>query len=645
MPEQVVVDNNGGFRIIEVGPRGPAGPAGVGSVEGAGYLEDGILHIPTDDSPDTGSARSLGRGAQQAAPGDVLGNPAYGGAATMIPKLDDWFAKFAAAKNAPVEIVWITDSIGTIGTNADPAHPWLTSRILNDVAGGDTYRLPVFAQSAGGDIPLATSSTGTGVEIGLGGHSSALDDGEIVTHTETCRGWKMTYVDTGTGTLTIRDGAGGTIIGTVTFTDTGDLKLWESAELTAGSHTLHITSSGSTNVGQIIPINNSAIISYMATHSGYNSAHFSSDPAKALDLIEYLNNSETNNLGLVVIATGANDAPYSTMMPGLISAVQNVYDGDIALWVPYPSNAVSPEEYDAMHPVAISLGLPLIDSSIFFNKFASSYTFDGTHPITSGKRLLAQFNALVLSGNPLGYLSYVTSLKPSIGELDSEAAPGDIMHRIKTKSYVIEDDFILGDHATSGSIGERRWIRTNGASSSGTLQLNGHPGIVRVQTNASAQTASIHLPMSGAIISNANSDWRFAFWFRHASPTSDNRYALGIMTPGAWTHGFAIEKPLGASTWDVVAKFLGSELGRTNTAFASATNVWYKLEFIKFGANVLVMIDDVIINVMTGAGTFDTFNSAHPCFHVYANTGTVQTLDVDRFQMSLYNITRQANGA
>lgn len=645
MPQQIVVDSNGGIRTIEVGPRGPAGPSGVGNVEGAGYIQDGVLHIPTDDSPDVGSARSLGLGEQQAAPGNVLSLPSVPGGATLKPELYDWFSKFSEAKTTPVEIVWITDSIGAIGDTDDPGHPWLTSRMLNNIAGGRDYRLPVFAQSGdGGAVPVATSTDGTGDTIGLGAHSSVLADGDIVTHVEDCLGWRLTYVDSGTGSLTIRNGAGGTILDIITFTNTGELKLWKSDPITYGTNTLHITSSGTTNVGQIIPINNSAVISYMATHSGYKSSNFSLNPSIGLDLIEYLNDSVDHNLAMVVIATGANDTPYSTMMPALIDAVKAVYDGDIVLWVPYISGAVNQAEYDAMHPVALASGLPLIDSSIYFSKFADTYTIDGTHPITSGKQILAEFNTMVLSGNPIGYLTKELALKPSLGEASTDAAPGNLISAIQSSQKSIEDDFILGVPGTSGSIGELGWVRTNGVSSSPSLQLNGHPGAVRIQTNASTQFVSLNLPTNGSIFDNNGVNWRMAFWVRNGSPTSLNRWIIGLVNTGDPLHGLYFEKPLGGGYWDIVHEVLGTEVARTTTAITMSTNIWSKFEILKFGTSVLYLINNTIAGLVPNAGSFGTFGSATPAITVYANDGTAQYLDIDRFQLGLSEITRQGNG-
>lgn len=630
MPQQIVVTDNRSIRIIETGPQGPPGrgekgdpgvpgppgpptpgpqgppgtpgtpgpigpsgpigpqgPPGEGitDVAGAATLIDQVLTVPVDLDADEGSARTLGTLPNQAAPGDVVSTAGFPGGFAYRPGLLKWYEKLAAATpQSPVAVVWITDSIGNIGNNEQPAHPWLTNRDLNLFVGSPDIPNPVYVLSSG-DSPVADDTTGaTYAEIGLGGHSAQLSNGGTVTHQALCTQWIVTYVNSGTGTLTFRDGPGGSVLGTVTMTDTGKLTQWASATVPSGNNTLHITSTGTTNVGQIIPVNNNRVISYMATHSGYNSGQFAADPSLALDIIEELD--AVGVLGLVVLATGANDNPYSTMMPTLKAEIEARTDEDIVLWVPYPSTAVGPSEYALMHPVALSSGLPLIDSGVFFNRFAIHWTLDGTHPFYEGQIILAKANMAVLTGDPLGQAYRELALKPKIGPLNTDAAPGTILETTSTITRM-DDDFILGDPTVSGSIGAHGWERTGGTSVATVLGIDGHPGVVRISPSAGANS-SVLTPKNGAktfsYVSGMATD--VIFWVR-CSAGASHSHQFGL---GQHLYGTYFERNEGAGVWDCVVNLLGTDLARITTAIP-VTNNWIQGRIVNFGDAVVTFLD------------------------------------------------------
>lgn len=108
MPQQIVLDANNNLRIVESGPPGPpgksvtgpkgdkgdpgpTGPAGITSAEGAASLSEGVLTVPVDAAANIPSARTLGDGSLQAAPGFEVA-PGLGASIPLASDGDLWLA-------------------------------------------------------------------------------------------------------------------------------------------------------------------------------------------------------------------------------------------------------------------------------------------------------------------------------------------------------------------------------------------------------------------------------------------------------------------------------------------------------------------------------------------------------------------------
>lgn len=327
-----------------------------------------------------------------------------GGVPYRQTQLDNWFAAlFAATSAAPIDVVVIGDSIHALGSVTSPAPPGYFEQYLNQQLGvSETMAVPFGVYAQADYSPTATSTQGTTSTTALGGFGSTLTNTQVLTHVATCTGFSVAYrTDPSYGTITIRDGAGGTILATINCAAAAKSgNVWHSGALSNGSHTLHITSSGTTRVEIIHPNYGHKVRVWNCAHSGYKSADYTTNSYLALDLVDTLETAGT--LKLVIIATGANDnggAGYATDMPALIAAVQSHTSEDLVLWFPYISGALPLAEYTPARAAAYLTGLPIIDASTVA---ATSLGLDGVHPDVWQKRMLALQETAVLGGDPLG---------------------------------------------------------------------------------------------------------------------------------------------------------------------------------------------------------------------------------------------------
>lgn len=329
-----------------------------------------------------------------------------GGIAYRQTQLDNWFNALAAATAAnPVDVVFIGDSINALGTASIPNPPGYFEKYINQSLGvAETTDVPIGVYGQADYSPTATSTQGSVTATSLGGFGSALSNTQVLTHVATCVGFSVAYrTFPGAGTLTIRDGAGGTVLATINCDAAAKSgNLWHSGALSNGSHTLHITSSGNTVVEIIHPNYGHKVRVWNCAHAGYKSADYTANSYLALDLIDTLETA--GSLKLVVIATGANDnggSGYATDIPALIAAVEAHSSCDLALWFPYISGALPLAEYTPARVAAYATGLPVIDSSVVA---ANSQGIDGVHPDTWQKRMLGLQQAAFLGGDPMGIL-------------------------------------------------------------------------------------------------------------------------------------------------------------------------------------------------------------------------------------------------
>ncbi len=338
--------------------------------------------------------------------------------------LDQWFTAYeGASTGSPVDIVLISDSIMDNGTIANPPAPGLLLRTLNQLVGVHNadpvdpvavspLPIPVHAQN-GGASPAATSTQGTLSTTALARQGSSLSDGQVLTHVANVTGFAIAYrTDPAFGTLTIRDGPGGSVLGTVNCAATAKSgNVWVSGALSAGDHTLHITSTGNTRVEIIHPLRENKVRLWPCGQTGQTSADYTADAFRALDLIDTLDAAGT--LGLVLIATGANDqdGPYSTSMPALVAEVRNRTDADVAVWFPYQSNAINSTEFSNARAAFLNLDAALIDGSLVADRVQ---TTDNTHPSALGRDVLAFHLSAVLSGDPVG-AAIRAAIRPTVG--------------------------------------------------------------------------------------------------------------------------------------------------------------------------------------------------------------------------------------
>jgi len=329
-----------------------------------------------------------------------------GGISYRQTGLSNWFtALLAATSAAPIDVVVVGDSINALGSIYVPPPPGGFEQLLNQQLGvSETINVPIGVYGQADYSPTATTTQGSVTSTALGGFGSSLSNGQVLTHVATCTGVKIAYrTDPSYGTLTVRDGAGGSVLGTINCAATaksGNIATYTG--LSNGSHTIHITSSGNTVVEIVKPTYGHKVHIWNCSHSGYKSADYTSNTYLALDLIDTLETAGT--LKLVIIATGANDnggSGYATDIPALISAVAAHTSADKALWFPYISGALPLSEYTAARTAAYGTGLPVIDSSTVA---ATSYGLDGTHPDAWQKRMLAIQQTAVLGGDPIGVL-------------------------------------------------------------------------------------------------------------------------------------------------------------------------------------------------------------------------------------------------
>lgn len=325
-----------------------------------------------------------------------------------VDGLSNWFAALNAATAAsPIDVVVIGDSLHALGSVYGPTSAGYFEQYLNQqlgVAYPTTMPSGVYGQAD--YSPTATYTDGTTSTTALGGFGSTLTNGQVLYHTANCTGVTIAYrTDPSYGTLTVRDGAGGTVLGTINAAATaksGNVVTYTG--LTAGSHTIHITSSGTNRVEYIHPDYGHKVRVWNMSHSGYRSNQYSSNSYLALDLIDTLETAGT--LKLVIIATGANDdggSGYSTDFPVLVSAVGSHTTADRVIWFPYISTggAFPISEYTAARTTAYAQGLPVIDASTVIS---TAPGLDGTHQDLWQKRMTALQEVAVLGGDPLGVL-------------------------------------------------------------------------------------------------------------------------------------------------------------------------------------------------------------------------------------------------
>lgn len=344
-----------------------------------------------------------------------------GGTAYRQQGLDNFYTALAGAQDTPVDIVVITDSLGHISAplTSDPDNepwPWVLGQMMAERAGtplsSKQFRFAIPSNVSNNQSMRMDYCEGTLITpaTGMGGWATELTNGEKATMSDTLNGITVVYsTKSGGGSLEVRDGVGGTLLTTINTNGSAKAsQMWTSSALTLAEHTIEITSVGSTVLEGVFCHNgtrNKGVRIWPAVHSGYTSNDYTSNSARALDLIETLQPD------LVIICTGTNDNPnYATLFPGLVSAVESVTSADIALWLPYRSAGFPKAEEDVARPVIFGLEKPVIDAALGLGySFSATHTADGTHPTSIGARMIATHIFSSITGNPLGTLTALLS--------------------------------------------------------------------------------------------------------------------------------------------------------------------------------------------------------------------------------------------
>ena len=319
-----------------------------------------------------------------------------------------WATALAAKASAPVDVVILGDSIAEQDTQLGlRSWPYHLERILNDrVLSGDITDGWRSAQAGVSQIPGSTSASGTATNEAIGGRGLTMSNGQTAVYTATMDGVSVVYAkDPSYGSLEVRDGA--TLLATISTTGTAKGGfVWTSGALTSASHTITVTSVGANRLAgwQIHNGNRaSGVRVWNASRGGSGTDFFTTSAGRGLDLIENLQPD------LVILATGTNDAAaatYDTRMRALVNAVQAIYAGPIALWIPPVSTGYFAADGPAAgRLIAADEALAVIDAAAATGEHpleTTRWIGLGPHPGDEGTVYLASYAAAQLSGDPIG---------------------------------------------------------------------------------------------------------------------------------------------------------------------------------------------------------------------------------------------------
>lgn len=310
---------------------------------------------------------------------------------------------------APTDLVIISDSILDFGSIAEPTPTMLLDRQLNAAVGVSTADISGTSWPAPIDATSATTA-GTVASVSTAGQGSTLTTGQVLTHTATVDGWSLAYrTQPGWGTMTVRDGAGGTILASIACNAPAKSgHVWRSPALASGAHTLHITATGGTVCPEVVmPHQARKVRTWPAGLAGMTSNDYVTKPWLALELIATLEAAGT--LAGVVIATGTNDAVYSA--DALLTAITSATTAPVLVWLPYQSGAFPPIKWSTAWPIWRDLPASIADGSTVCDQ---ALTVDGTHPTPEGSNLIATHLAACLTGRP-NAAALRAALSPDVG--------------------------------------------------------------------------------------------------------------------------------------------------------------------------------------------------------------------------------------
>jgi hypothetical protein len=555
------------------------------------------------------------------------------------PHLLDWFDVLAEAATTPVTIVVIGDSTSgsaLYGTQVEELWPYQLQAML--AAAVPSQPATVGSRYAGGDAasPNITTTDGTDTTATSGGWGKILAPGDAVTLVGKMDRVAIEYRKvSGGGTLTIRDGGpSGTILGTVNTAGTAKSgQVWTSDPLTYGEHTIHIAATTADCYLGIVNGMAGNVHLWNCAHGGYTSANYSGTPGLALDLIE------TIDPDLVIIATGTNDDPanYESRITTLVQAVKAKTTGSVALLVPMVAAGIfggsfTDDEAIVGRQVAADEEVGLIDLAGTLGEYATNgagLSLDGLHQNPKGHLAWASVAEAVLSGDPESSFVSRVAAGPYVGPKSWQGAPGDVISAPRGDQLALEDDFMIGDPATSGSIGALRWTKVGAGATANPGSVT-HLGIVRLTSGSSGDYTAITLPGGASpVVGDAVLTW----WVMEGDANGVISLGLAAGTSSGPSTGGWIERKADG-TYDWVVKFAGFELSRTAISGVSGgTNTWHKWQ-IRDG---YVLHDDEL--VLASANVELNLNTP-PWASVGSASVSGRIIVVDRFQLSISGIDR-----
>ncbi len=399
------------------------------NLHASSHADGGTDEITVAESQVTGLTAAL---AAKAAVADLTSTERLGGTAPRAGnKVTDWLGLIDASATTPVDVVCIGDSFGTI--NGRDSWPWLLERLLATLP-PTNQPIPTQGWAAatgitGGSFDTMTGSANTST---TGGQGCTLATGNTATIVATATtGITVYYRDAASaGNLIVRDGVGGTVLGTVDA-DTGvpGLKRWTSASLASGNRTYQLEASAGSVVVDAAYAHHgnrtTGVRVLNASRSGATTADYVSTPARGLDLISVASTAGT--LGLVVIGTGTNDGGGGAAnLEALVTAVRAVDpDVPICCWVPYVGSIQTGAAMAARLAKAIELGLIVASGATLLPDAQVRWTSgDAIHPLTAAQKLIAEQMFLALSGDPIGRL--LRLLRETVLPLTGGTLTGDL---------------------------------------------------------------------------------------------------------------------------------------------------------------------------------------------------------------------------
>ena len=179
---------------------------------------------------------------------------------------------------------------------------------------------------------------------------------------------------------------------------------------------------------------------------------------------------------------------------GTVTSVNDVdpdEDGNVAL--DYSDVGASPSstqtDLDTLESTVSSLSSDVSDLSALDPDQIDAHLAETDPAVHHASKITSL--STVAQGNVEDDLSWLHA--NTVGAANLAATDARAAALLAGQSYVLIDDFLFHiDVATSGSIGEKRWLRTGGTSVAptffGTAALADNPGAVRLQTGVTANT-------------------------------------------------------------------------------------------------------------------------------------------------------------